>query len=183
MQKPFTTRTSSKLSLALTLWLLVLGVPNALAGKDDFKQPVLIDSEKQNIDLKSSTTIFDKNVSVIQGSLSIKADKLLAQRQNLKGKEVYIATGNPAIYQQTLDDGKPIIASANEIKYDVETKTLVLKGNALLKQSNSQVAGERIRYDLINQTLEAVGKDGQRVQSIFNNEDEDGAQPPAEGNQ
>lgn len=167
------------------LCLMLAAVPTAFAGKDDFKQPVLVDSDRQQMDLKSNTTVFDRNVTVVQGTLSITADKLLAKQQDQKGKEIYIATGNPAIYKQTLDDGKPIVAQANEIKYEVETKMLVLRGNALLKQNNSQVAGETIRYDLINQTLEAERSDKQQVKSIFSSDEEekDPGNPDKEGAQ
>lgn len=180
MQTPNICLKNLKLPLVILCGLLSLTPHSAMAGKDDFKQPVLVDSDRQNIDLKTNTTVFDKNVSVSQGSLSIRADRLLATRQDKKGKEVYIATGHPARYQQTLDNGKPILAEANEITYDVDAKMLVLKGNAMLTQNNSQVAGETIRFDLINQTLEAERSDKEQVKSIFSTNDGEEQNNPQE---
>ena len=111
----------------------------SMAGKEDFKLPVEIDSEKQQINLKDNVTIFDTNVSVTQGTLSINADYMKVTSQDKKGQEVYTATGKPAVYKQLLDDGNPIEAQADTIRYEVATRSLVLTGNAQLKQNDSLV--------------------------------------------
>jgi len=175
MLKPFINAQANRLSRQLTsaLALLLLAVStlsshHALAGKDDFTKPIEIDSDKQQIDLKENTTIFDTNVSVIQGSLTISADYMKVTGQNKKGQEIYIATGKPAVYRQQLDDGQPITAQANSIHYDVASRTLILKGNAQLSQNDSVVKSDIIRYDLTHQTLQAEGANGEPVKSVFN---------------
>lgn len=173
MQKPFiNVKNSNFYLISCALFFLLCGF-QAIAGKDDFKKPIEIDSDKQQIDLKENTTIFDTNVSVTQGSLSIRADYMKVTGQDKKGKEVYIATGKPAVYRQQLDDGKPIVAQANSIHYDVASRSLILKGNAQLSQNDSVVKSEIIRYDLTHQTLQAEGADGAPVKSVFNTAQDD----------
>ena len=175
MQKPFISPNQTKLTrlwrqfFSVKLWTLVISLfsASAIAGKADFKLPIEIDSEKQQIDLKENITIFKTNVSVTQGTLSINADFMKVTGQDKKGYEVYTATGNPAIYRQQLDDGKPIVAQANSIRYEVATRSLVLTGNAQLKQNDSIVKSDTIRYDLNLQTLQAEGSDGTPVKSVF----------------
>jgi lipopolysaccharide export system protein LptA len=65
-----------------------------------------------------------------------------------KGKEIITATGNPASYQQRLEDGSVVSASANEIQYKVEFQTISLKGNAAIKQNDVQVNGDSIAFDM-----------------------------------
>lgn len=193
MQKPFTyvaatnmhanlntqaNTKATKLGVTFTFFIaffVVLMSTPTIAGKNDFKLPVEIDSEKQQINLKDNITIFDTNVSVTQGSLSINADYMTVTGQNKKGHEVYTATGKPAIYKQLLDDGNPIEAQADTIRYEVATRSLVLTGNAQLKQNDSLVRSKVIRYDLNLQTIQAEGTKGTRVKSVFTTSEEPSA--------
>ena len=159
------------IALVITSFTALVSAP-AVAGKNDFKLPVEIDSEKQQINLKENITIFDTNVSVTQGSLSINADFMKVTSQDKKGHEVYTATGKPAVYKQLLDDGNPIEAQADTIRYEVATRSLVLTGNAQLKQNDSLVRSKVIRYDLDLQTIQAEGTKGTRVKSVFTTSEE-----------
>jgi lipopolysaccharide export system protein LptA len=168
--KPWLATLKSTAALGLTLSVFSLSTG---ANIGDFIQPIAINSDNQHIDLKENTTVFNANVKVTQGTLTISADQLKAYRKGEKGQEILIATGNPVIYKQVLDNGKPIVAQANTISYDVAKRALVLSGNAQLQQNNSLVKGESIQYDLIKQTLEAKGSDNNPVESIFITDDEE----------
>ncbi|MCJ8270150.1 MAG: lipopolysaccharide transport periplasmic protein LptA [Psychrosphaera sp.] len=146
---------------------LLLATGPALATKEDLDQPIEIDSVNQRIDLKNNISIFEKKVSITQGSLSIKAELLKVHRSNQQGSELFIATGNPATYSQTLDDGKVISAQANNIRYDVKTRSLVISGDAVLRQNDSVVTGKTIRYSLDKQELFAEGTDGKPTSTIL----------------
>lgn len=183
MLKPFIKATKNSLNRRLKPLIskplliaagMILTTTMVHAARDDFKHPIEIDSTSQHIDLKENTTVFNGNVSVVQGSLSIRADFMKVSGQDKKGQEIYIAKGSPAIYRQTLDDGKPIVAQARNIRYDVASRSLILTGQAQLKQNDSLVASETIRYNLDSQTLQAEGADGKPVKSVFNTQaDED----------
>ncbi|NQZ05519.1 MAG: lipopolysaccharide transport periplasmic protein LptA [Algicola sp.] len=164
---------------------LLLATGPALATKEDLDKPIEIDSVNQRIDLKNNISIFEKKVSITQGSLSIKAELLKVHRSNQQGSELFIATGNPATYSQTLDDGKVISAQATNIRYDVKTRSLVISGDAVLKQNDSVVSGKTIRYSLDKQELFAQGTDGKPTSTILypkktldNKQKKDQEQPP-----
>lgn len=171
-----------KMSVTKTLLIasLLAFTHTSNATSNDFKQQISIDADDQTADLKNKISTFIGNVVVIQGSLKITADTMKADASQGKGKEVFIATGTPAKYSQTLDDGKVITAQANEIRYELETRNLSLKVNAQLKQSDSLVKGDSILYDLEAQKLMASGADKQsnsRVTTIFTPEEKPNKSP------
>ena len=156
--------------ILLSIALAFSGI--CLAGPDDFKKEIQVDSDRQFGSIKDKVMTFVDNVKVNQGSLLIEADKLEVIASAGKGKEVFIASGQPAKYSQMLDGDKPIKASANEIRYDVAKGTLVLTGNAELSQNGSMVQGAVIKYNLEKQELEAEsdGKKTERVTTVFSPE-------------
>ena len=189
MPKPFTILTDvsryiwqrfkGALSTALLTTFTVAAMP-AHANKDDFTKEIKVVADKESIDLKNNLVIFTGNVSVLQGSLTIKANQLKVSQKEKKGTETFVATGLPATYDQTLEDGKPIAAQAKTIRYEVASRTLVLIGDAQLKQNDSVVNGETIRYNLNLQKLVAESSgSSDRVTAIFTPP----AEPPTEQNE
>lgn len=59
--------------------LLAISVP-AMALKDDTQQPIVVNSEKQSLDLEKNVTTFTQNVVIKQGSIDIRADKVVVTR-------------------------------------------------------------------------------------------------------
>lgn len=138
------------------------------AKDSDFAQAVSVTSDNFGGSIEDKKLLYIGNVLVTQGSLSIKADKLEVDRSAGEGKEVFIATGQPAEYAQLLEGDKPIKAMANEIRYDFATRILTLTGKAEINQSGSLVRSSVIKYDLAKQSLNASsGKDNERVSTIF----------------
>lgn len=151
---------------------ILLMLPAAIAGKDDFNLPIKVDSKTQFVDGKLKTSVFKEDVRVRQGTLSINADELHVTAEAGKGKEIFTALGKPAIYAQTMDDGRKITAKAEEIKYVVESRTLELNGNAELYQDASMVKGEKISFNLEKEQLIAGGDEQNgRVTTVFQTDD------------
>lgn len=166
MLKPFIAR----LLLISSAWLLT--VTAALAGKDDFKLPIKVDSKSQFVDGKRKTSVFKDDVRVRQGSLAIDADEVRVSAEDGKGKEVFIALGDPAEYSQVMDDGSKITARAKEIRYSVELRTLELNGAAELHQDTSMVKGDKISFNLEKEQLIAGGDESSgRVTTVFQTDD------------
>jgi lipopolysaccharide export system protein LptA len=161
---------NNKLLITIALSMLALGGFSSLslAKNSDFEQSVNVTADKFGGSLDDKTLIYSGNVTVAQGSLLIKADKLVIDSSAGKGKEIFIASGEPAVYSQTLEGDKPIQANANEIRYDFATRVLTLTGKAEINQSGSLVQSAKIQYDLEKQTLKAEsdGKED-RVSTIF----------------
>ncbi|PTC00464.1 lipopolysaccharide transport periplasmic protein LptA [Thalassospira xiamenensis] len=173
--KPYITATISSL-------VLLLAMPQAALaqGQDDFSKPIKINADDESFDIKRNLAIFTNNVVISQGTLLIKADKLIAERDRERQVEMFVATGTPATYQQQLDDGSLIEAQANEIKYDQINQVLTLTGSAEVNQNNSLVRGGVLRYDFVSQTLtsERGEANDEQVETIIlprnRNQDGDG---------
>ncbi len=153
-------------SLALCCALLLSST--AVATSNDFSQPLTITADHSNGDLQTRTLTYSSNVVIRQGSLQINADKLALQAgADGQNQQVFIATGRPATYQQMMDNGLLAEAKANEIRYHMNSRELVLKGNAELSQAGSVVKGDTITYNAEKQQLNARGNANQQITTIF----------------
>lgn len=140
------------------------------AKTGDTEQPIHIDSMTQELDMQTNTVIFTGDVYLVQGTLKLKADRVLVKRNNGKeGAEIIEAYGTPALFDQVLDNGKPVHGEAKILIYDVAKDLLTMKQNASLKQVDSQINGEIITYEIEKQKLKAQSKkkSGERVTTII----------------
>ncbi|PPL17183.1 lipopolysaccharide transport periplasmic protein LptA [Oceanisphaera arctica] len=147
--------------------LLALSLSLAEAKESDFNQPVTIDAGRQLVELVDNKVTFSERVEVKQGTMDVRADKLVVIR-NEQGLQSMIAHGTPATYYQILDSGKPVKAEAREIHYDMKARTITLLKEAKLKQNDNIVTGYRIRYHIDKEQMEAESQGGSdRVTTIF----------------
>lgn len=142
---------------------------NVNAGEDDFRLPIKVDADTQFVDGKNKLSTLKGNVIITQGSLVIKADEVEVDASAGEGNQIFIARGNPASYSQTLDDDQQVQAQANELRYEVNLRTISLSGNAELVRDTSSVSGNSIVYDMINEQLIAQGNKSEngRVTTVF----------------
>ena len=154
-----------------TSLLLAIASGAVQASEEDFSQPIKIGSNTQFIDGKNKTALYKEDVLITQGSLLIEADEVEVIATDGSGREIFIARGNPASYSQSLEDGTPVSAKANEIRYEVVNRTISLAGNAELQQDSSKVQGDKITFDMITEQLLATGGAGEngegRVTTVF----------------
>jgi lipopolysaccharide export system protein LptA len=150
--------------------LLLLGSSVVVAQQPDYSQQIQIDADNLS-SLKENVLTYRNNVVITQGSLQMKADQLEINASAGKGKEVYVATGNPVSYSQLLADGQPVTAKANEIRYEPASRILTLTGDAELAQSGSVVKASTIRYNVEKQELSAQSDESKRVTTIFTPEE------------
>ena len=144
--------TNNKILLLTALMMTSL---SAFALKDDTNKPINIVSDNQSLDMENSVVTFTDNVVITQGSILIKANKVVITRppENSGKKETV--------------EGKPVDGRANKVHYDLGTEFLTLTGNAELKQLDSKINGERITYDVKKQQLKANGNGKSRVQTVL----------------
>ena len=77
-----------------------------MALKDDTQQPIVVNSEKQSLNLEKNITTFTQNVVVKQGSIDIRADKVVVTRPGGDSKKIVIeAFGNPVTFYQLQEKG------------------------------------------------------------------------------
>ncbi|AAU38322.1 MULTISPECIES: lipopolysaccharide transport periplasmic protein LptA [Basfia] len=148
---------------------LVMTSLSAFALKDDTNQPINIVSDNQSLDMEKSIVTFTDNVVITQGSILIKANKVIITRppEGSKQKETVEAFGNPVTFHQMLDDGKPADGKANRVHYDLGKEFLTLTGNAQLKQLDSTIDGDVITYDVNKQQLKASSTAKSRVKTVL----------------
>lgn len=156
---------------AIALLTLNVWVPEAAhaQGRDDFSQPIEIRAERDWFDVANKVAVFENNVVISQGSLSISADHLEVTRREEDQADVFTASGSPAVYQQKLDDGSPISAEADIIRYDQSQQILTLSGNVKISQNNKLIQGSEIVYNFATQQMSAIRGDNEedRVTTIF----------------
>ncbi len=152
---------TTKLLLALTMLTFV---GQAMALKSDRDQPADIEADDIEFDFKKGTRTYINNVLAIQGTLRLKADKLIAEYD---GSELKSATmwGSLARFKQR-PDGKEhdVEGWAKKIVVDQQANTLTLIGKAALKQGPQTARGETIVYNMANDTLKVQG--GARMKSV-----------------
>lgn len=157
---------NNNILLAATLWVTSF---SAFALKDDTNQPINIVSDNQSLDMENSIVTFTDNVKITQGSILIKADKVIITRppENSGKKETIEAFGKPVTFHQLLDDGKPVDGRANRVHYDLGAEFLSLTGNAELKQLDSKINSDKITYDVKKQQLKASSDSTSRVRTVL----------------
>ncbi|MDP5136647.1 lipopolysaccharide transport periplasmic protein LptA [Rheinheimera baltica] len=156
-----------KTNLIVVLFLTSMSV---FAAEPDYAQKIQIDADNL-VSIAENVATYRSNVLITQGSMQMKADQLEINASAGKGKEVYVATGTPVRYSQLLADGKPVTASAAEMRYEPSSRTLTLTGDAELTQSGSVVKASVIRYNVEKQQLSAESNETKRVTTIFTPEE------------
>jgi len=143
----------------------------AQAAKKDLEQEITIKSQRQAADLKNKIASYLDNVSIRQGSISITADIVkvfsVVNEQNGEKNDTYLAKGQPAIFQQKLEDGSLIKLQADEITYNPNSNMITITGNALVKQAGSEVSGNEITYNTLSEKLEAQSAHNQSVTTVL----------------
>ena len=156
---------TNRINLLLSLMLVTLSLQ---AKQSDYKEKVYVDSVRQQAELADNKVTFFDDVIITQGTIKITASKVEVIRHGDKGAEEMIAYGNPATFYQVMDNEKPVNAEASQINYKLKDILVTLTGNAQLKQEDSQVNGDVIRYDIQKQQMMAESaKKGSRVKTVF----------------
>lgn len=158
--------------LSALLSSLLLAAPAAADVNRDFEEPIKVDADHEELDLRANSLMFRDNVVIRQGTLQITADRLDVRSEGddeIGDGEIFVATGTPATYQQEVEPGMLVEASANEIRYDSRVRVLTLSGSAQMRQSGNQVSANRITYYVDEQrvTAERDEDSEERVRTIF----------------
>jgi len=130
---------------------------HSAALESDRDQPADIEADNIEFDFPNGTRTFINNVLVVQGTLRIKADKLIGK---YKGDKVEQATawGSLARFKQR-PDGKPddVEGWAKKIVVNQVENTLTLIGKAALKQGADIARGDTIIYNMATDKLQIKG--------------------------
>ena len=148
---PFSVRRSGRLFLLTALltplwWMCCSGA--ALAA--DSEQPVKLEARRVSVDDVTKVHVFEGDVSLTQGSLNIKADKLLLTR-DADGFKRGVASGGAnglARFSQQRENGRGLIkGEAERIEYNAREEKAEFFGRARLNNNGDEVAGHHIVWD------------------------------------
>ncbi|GHD61640.1 lipopolysaccharide transport periplasmic protein LptA [Jeongeupia chitinilytica] len=145
--------------------LILLTAPLAHAESADREKPMNIEADHANFDQKNNVGVYTGNVIVVQGTMTLKADKVTV-RQDADGNQFSLGDGKPVKFRQRMDTGEWV--DANSLHYDYDGKTGILKliNKAWVRRdTGDEVIGDVIIYEMTTSTYQAQtdGKPGSRV--------------------
>ena len=148
-------RLSIKVSIATLLF--ALSSVAALAEKADRSQPVNLEADSVTVDDRSKLSVYQGNVSLVQGTMSLQADRIEV-RQDAAGFDKATAFGNPVKFRQK-QEGKDeyIEGYAKRVEYDGKQSKLELLGDARLKKGADVLNGNYISYNANTEFFEVKG--------------------------
>ena len=156
-------------------WLMALLLIPVVAQAlpDDRQQPINISSDTADVDTKEGISVYRGDVVVTQGTTQITGDIVTVYTSGREVSQV-IAVGEQrlAYYEeQQSDDLGTVKAWGETIRYDVNEGQIELIKEARLTQKGDIFTGEKIDYNLTQQTVNARGASkqgaGGRVQMVL----------------
>jgi lipopolysaccharide export system protein LptA len=154
------------------LFLLLAAAGGVLAEKADRDKPTQIEANRMNSDDVRRTTMFEGNVVLTKGTVTIRADRIVV-RQDAEGYQFSTATGAPVRFRQRQDpkDGKEgewIEGEALRIEIDDRKSTIELFEQAKVKKGGDEIAGSHIHVDQRSDFFSvSAGKDSGRVRAVL----------------
>ncbi|MBE0627214.1 MAG: lipopolysaccharide transport periplasmic protein LptA [Burkholderiales bacterium] len=151
---------SLRMLLAGACCALLLGGP-ARAEKADRSKPINLESDRMTVDDAQRTSVFEGNVLMTQGTLSIRADKVTV-RQDKDGNQYGTAIGNPAVLRQKREGAQGYIqGEAERIEYNGKLDLVELFNRArLLREPADEVRGNYISYNSRTEYFTVTGGGG-----------------------
>ena len=135
-----------------------LGTANGL--ESDRRQPLVVIADRSEYSEKLQRQTLTGNVVVTQGSLRIRADKIVIHL-NQGALDRVEASGQPADFEQLDDREQRITGQGGRVQYSAVTGQMAITGKAVLTNPRQSLSGERIDYNIDTQAVEAQGDDGQ----------------------
>lgn len=160
--KPF----NSSLPLFALLLAVLLPGAQALAATSDRQQPIEVQADRSHFDQQSGRQVHTGDVVITQGSMRIQADEIIIYLQQ-GGLSRIDAKGAPVVFRQLDDAGQEITANSSNMRYESTNGLLLLTGQAKLSQPGRELSGDRIEYNVADQSVSADGAEGERVRILI----------------
>ena len=130
----------------------------ARAEKADRSKPINLEADSMTLDDLHKIGTYQGNVILIQGTLTIRADKVdVSQDEN--GLKAVTATGNPVSFRQKRDGVDEYVeAYAPRVEFDNLKGLLELSGGARLRKGGDEIRGDVINYNTQTEFYKVAGK-------------------------
>ena len=114
-----------------SLILLFLLMPSSLlALSTDQSQPIEVEADSLEIKDAENISIYSGDVRLDQGSLALRADRLVIHFNDQNELTLMELTGSPATFRQLNDEQQEMIGQADRLEYREAESTLILLGNS-----------------------------------------------------
>lgn len=133
---------------------LLIAAPLCHAEKADREKPVNLEADRATVDEINKVHVFDGNVTLTQGTLVIRSDKLVV-KQDAEGFKTGVATADPGKLARfrIKRDGKDeyVDGEAERIEHDARTETTRFFNRAWVRSGQDEVRGQFIVFDGLNE--------------------------------
>ena len=148
---------ANSLLFALFSSLLFAVTPAAHAEKADRDKPINLEADTANVDDAKKVSIYEGNVVLTQGTLVIRADRLVV-KEDAEGFQYGTAYGNPASFRQKREGYDEYIEGYGQrIEYDQKKDLVQLFTNARMKRNQDEARGNYISYDGKTEFFQVIG--------------------------
>lgn len=154
---------SMRRSLSLLLIISCLCSATADAKSGDETQPIDVSADRSEYDDKARVQRLIGNVEIVQGTMKISAEEIAIYLNDANELARIEGNGTPIRFEQLNDLNETIVGTANGIDYNALDGTLILSGNASLKQPRQELNSNQIVFNSRAQTVKADGGDNGRV--------------------
>lgn len=141
-------------------WLLLCAAcftPLCHAERADREQALHLEADRVQIEDAKQSSTFEGNVQLNQGTLSIRADKLVVA-QDKDGFKRSVATGKLATFRQKREGLNEYVEGfAERIEYDTRVDAVEFFGQARVKRDQDDLSGEHIFYNSKTEVLQVSG--------------------------
>ncbi len=178
-------RTGRRLRV-LCLALVLASSGPLLAERADRDKPVTLEADRVEIDDQKKEATFIGNVTLTQGTLVIKGDRIIV-KQDASGFQSGIAHGSPAYFRQKREGVDEYIEGfAQRLEYDGKAEKVEMFTSARLQRGPDEVRGDYISYNATTEFFQVIGggktaatpgNPHGRVRAIIQPKQRDGEQP------
>jgi lipopolysaccharide export system protein LptA len=148
------------MTIAKTVTLLLLVLPFQLwALGSDRDQPIEVEADSLEVRETEKISIYEGNVSLVQGSLEIRSDRLVIHFNETNDPTLMQMTGAPAKFRQLDDDQMEMKGQAIKINYTASQSSLELRGNARFSRAGDTIESDLIRIDTEGKGIRAGSSD------------------------
>lgn len=141
--------------LVPALILFLITSLNAFALESDRDQPIEVEADKLEIRDDENISIYSGNVSLVQGSMQFRSDKMVIHFNDANEIQLMEMTGKPATFRQLDNDNKEILGRADRLDYHEPRSLLVFTGNARFDNDGNTIEGSSIEVNTETDSIEA----------------------------
>ena len=155
--------------IRVSLAIILLGFSTQSWGlASDSDQPIAVEADSLEVREAENISIYEGNVSLVQGSLEIRSDRLVIHFNDSRELVLMRMTGSPARFRQLDDDENEMLGQARQIDYTESKSLLELRGEARYSQAGDTIESELIRVNTDTNAIEAGGSEtDQRVKMLI----------------